>query len=166
MDRKSILDMLKEQNLEEFKAFVISDQIAQVDDNEEVEFFKSAPAEWQEVYLDKMWPKPKSERCLMITCDKNLLKLTHDSWGFWGENLIWALQSRPVAQCRVILSCLTDNPGEEAEIAMLRRNDTDMLHIWLRKFKSLSNAGEQFMENSLELQTLKSEYINMMLSKN
>lgn len=164
MEEKNILNLLKEQDWEQFTAFVNSEDIALVDDNEEVEFFKIAPEKWQRAYLEKMWPKPKTERCLMVTGNRELLKLTHDNWGFWEENLIWVLQSRPITQCRVILSCLTDNPGEEAEIAMLQRKDTEMLHMWVRKFRSLSDEGEKFLD-SLGLQLMKSEYINIVLSK-
>ena len=101
MERK-LLNLLKANNWAEFQKFLRID-VGTVSETEEAEFFKKAPENWKAEYLKSMWPSPAAEKCLMITGSAELLKLSHDNWGFFEENLRWVFEKGSDADCRRVL---------------------------------------------------------------
>ena len=146
---RSLVSILKEDDYQGFRQF-LRDHIGNVSEQEEIEFFKKAPEHWKRAYIKRIWPQPVSERCLMISGGKEALQLLYDMWGFWQENLLWVFENGSVDACLRVLYCLTSNPGEEAEIAMLHRNDVELLREWLKKFRSLSEGGENSWKRALD----------------
>lgn len=163
MERK-LLDLLKANDWAEFQKFLRID-VGTVSETEEAEFFKKAPENWKAEYLKSMWPSPAAEKCLMITGSAELLKLSHDNWGFFEENLRWVFEKGSDAACRRVLECLCHMPGDAVEMAMLQRKDKDLMLAWLRKFKELGDESEQLLNESLEFQNLKSVYIDYMIQQ-
>lgn len=163
MERK-LLNLLKANDWAEFQKFLRID-VGTVSETEEAEFFKKAPENWKAEYLKSMWPSPAAEKCLMITGSAELLKLSHDNWGFFEENLRWVFEKGSDAACRRVLECLCHMPGDAVEMAMLQRKDKDLMLAWLRKFKELGDESEQLLNESLEFQNLKSVYIDYMIQQ-
>jgi hypothetical protein len=162
---KSLIDILKNEDYRGFKEFLRSDNIAKVLENEEMEFFKTAPEHWQKAYLKVMWVRPQAEKCLMISGTQDVLKWSYKEWGFWRENVLWAFFTASPSTALKVLKCFDEYPGADAELAMIRRNDLNLLKAWLEKYHSLSEDSERYLEEHREAQTLKSEYVNYTLTR-
>lgn len=166
MDKnKNLISILKEGDYQKFKSLMLSSGAGSISEHDEVEFFKIAPEAWKKRYVNTIWPQPASERCMMISGSMEVLQLSYSMWGFWQENVLWVFENGSVAACLRVLRCLTSNPGEDVEIAMLHRNDVDLLRSWLEKFHSLREEGERLLAESVGLQSLKSAYIDYTLEK-
>lgn len=162
---ENLIDILKNEDYRGFKAFIRSDKIARVSCNEELEFFKTAPEHWQKAYLNTMWMQPQSERCLMITGSQDVLRWSYKSWGFWRENVLWAFSTASPSTCLKVLMCYDEYPGAEMELAMIRRNDLQLLKVWLEKYHELGEDAERYLEEQPRAAALKNEYINYVISR-
>lgn len=156
-----MISILKEGNYQKFRSLLRSSAVSEAD---EVEFFKTAPETWKKLYVRTVWPQPASERCMMVSGDLEVLRLSYEMWGFWQENLLWVFENGTNNACIRVLRCLTSNPGTDVEVAMLHRNNVELLKEWLKKFRSLSEDGEKLLEESVGLQSLKRAYIEYALS--
>lgn len=159
---KSILRLLKDRDWAGYQKF-LAENLGSVNEKEEAEFFKIAPDAWKESYLKTMWPSPPAEKCLMISGSLNLLKLSHDNWGFFEENLKWALKDAPLATAERVFACLDTAPNSEVERAMLERKSSELMLRWVKKFKGLSDEGESLIQETLGYQSLKTAYIDYMI---
>lgn len=162
---KSLIDILKNGDYRGFKEFIRSDKMGHVRESEEIEFFKTAPEHWQKAYLKVMWPQPHSEKCLMITGTQEVLKWSCREWGFWRENVLWAFFTASPSIASKVLKCFDEYPGADAELAMIRRNDVNLLKVWLEKYHTLSEDSERYLEERPEAQSMKSEYVDYTLAR-
>ena len=163
--RKNLIEILKSNDYRGFKELLGSDEIGKVSENEEMEFFKTAPVHWQKAYLRVTWLRPQAEKCLMITGSPEILKWSYKEWGFWRENVLWAFFTASPSTATKVLKCFDEYPGAEAELAMVRRNNINLLKAWLEKYHSLSEDSERYLEEHPEVQSLKSEYVNYTLMR-
>ena len=160
MRNTNILDILAKKDEQAFQNFVESMEVGRLAEDEEAEFVLKAPPTWLEAYFKKVYPYPRSERCMMADPKyQKALKVCERFWGLYEENLLWAFQNLPVSLCEMVLNCLEGTPGAEVEKAMLERQDAELLKVWLKKFKVLSEEGERLLEENLSFQSLKSAYI-------
>lgn len=159
------LEILKENDLAKFENFLKNMEIGEVDSKDEVEFFREAPEDWKQKYIEVSYPCPASERVLMVLGEPETLKKSYDLWGFWDENVNWIFVSGTHDVCKKVLTCMTYQPSCEAEILMLKRNSRELLSIWLEKYGSLSEDGEKLLHEESGLQHLKSIYIDEQIKK-
>ena len=138
-------------------------EIGKISEEEETEFFKLAPDEWKFDYISVSYPQPASERVLMISGSFETLKKSYDLWGFWDENVNWALVSGTHEVCKKIILCMTYRPGTEAEKLMLKRNSRELFTLWLEKYKSLSEDAEKLINEDIKLSQLKNIYIEQQI---
>ncbi len=134
-------------------------------EEEEFYFFKETSKKWQKAYIEIECLFPKTERWLMATASLDLLKKSYEKWGFFEKNLEWVFSQTSETVCQKILSVITNIPGDEVEKAMLQRQDTELLILWLKKFKELSEEAERLLEEKAEYQSLKRVYIDFMVEK-
>ncbi len=160
MRNTDILEVLAKKDDQAFQALMEKMEVSQLTENEEADFVRKAPPKWLESYFSKVYPYPRSERCLMANFKyQKVLKICERLWGFNEENLLWAFQNLSLRMCEVLINCFEHNPGIEVEQAMLARRSADLLITWLRKFKTLSEEAERLIEENLSYQQLKTVYI-------
>lgn len=160
MKNTDILEVLAKKDDQAFQALMEKMEVSQLTEKEEADFVRKAPTKWLEIYFSKVYPYPRSERCLMTNLKyQKVLKICEKHWGFNEDNLLWAFQNLSLSMCEVLINCLEHNPGAEVEKAMLSRRNADLLMAWLRQFKTLSEDAERLIEENLSFQSLKTAYI-------
>ncbi len=160
---KKLLDILQSKDYEQFKEFMRV-QVGSVTESEETEFCRLAPEEWIRDYISVIYPCPQAERCLMVRASFETLKLSHDNWNFFSENVLWAFESASFVVCKKVLDCLDHKPGDGIEQIMVRRGSSTLFKCWLKKFNSLDEDTERLLEESNSLQPLKMIYIEQQLA--
>lgn len=164
MKNTNLLELLKEKNRSDYESFLKTMEIGKISEEEETEFFKSAPDDWKSSYISVSYPQPASERVLMISGSMETLKKSYELWGFWDENVNWAFLSGTHEVCKKIILCMTYRPSTESEILMLKRNSRELLTLWLEKYKSLSEDAEKLINDDIELLLLKNIYIEQQIA--
>lgn len=157
-----LLSLFRKNDWKTFQEF-LKTEVGTLSDDEEVQFFKKASNMWKEAYLNAIWPSPKTEKYLMRSGSKELLKLLHDNWEFSDENLQWAFREASLETSKKVLCCLRVYPSEVVERTMLERKDTELLLAWVKKFKGLREEGERLINDTLGYQELRNVYINYMI---
>lgn len=160
MKNTNLLEFLEKKDEVGYATFLKSLDIGKVTENEEAEFVRKAPPTWVEAYVMKMYPYPRSERCLMVNLKyREALKICDSFWGLYTENVLWAFQNVSAMACHMLIDCLSSNPGVEVEKAMIARRSTNLLKSWLKKFPVLSEDGERQLHESQSLLPLKLAYM-------
>lgn len=165
MNSKSLMTLLKEKDISEFETFLKTMETSSVAFDDEVEFFKSAPDNWKLKYLDVKYPSSQAERVIMVKCSPDILQKSCSLWGFWEDNVKWALTSAAHEVCKNVISCLGVRPSVEVEILMLKRNSRELLSMWLEKYECLSEDAERLLHEDSSLFILKNMYIEDQIKK-
>lgn len=163
---RDLVKITKSHDYREFKEFIRSEyDMANVHEDEEMVFFNDVPKHWQKAYLKVTWPMPRTERLLMNIASQDVLEYSYQKWGFLPGNVVLTFYNAPLQRALMVLKCLKEHPGAEAELAMVRRNNVNLLKAWLEKYHSLSEDSERYLEEHPEVQSLKSEYVNYTLMR-
>lgn len=163
MKKTDLHKLLQENDYAKFQEFIKSVEIGSVTEDEEREFFRAAPKEWLQDYISRVYPQPSSERVLMVRGTPETLKISEEMWGFWEENILWAFKMSAMPVCKKILDSLSIRPGDEIELAMIKRKSSNLLKLWLEKFHNLGESSEKLIHESSEYFPLKQLYINEQL---
>lgn len=165
MKKTSLLTILKEKDFPQYLRFIKKMDIGKITEEEETEFFKTAPEDWRYNYICVTYPRVAAEKCLMLNGTLETLKKTYELWGFWEENVNWLFLSAGHETCKKVLSCITNRPSAEAEVLMLKRNSRELLTMWLNKYHCLSDEGEKLINEDFSLYQLKNFYIDQQLEE-
>lgn len=163
MEKKKLLNFLKENDEAGFQNFLKSLDIGSVSDNEETQFFRIAPLKWQKAYLYVIYPSPAAERVLMVSGTPEMLEFSQKQWGFFTENVCWALENASNIVCGKVVAALSERPNEAVELAMIKRKNVSLFKLWLEKFKTLSEEAERMLHEHNEFEVLKTAYIEIQL---
>ena len=165
MKKTNLLAILKEKNFPKYLQFLKTMDIGKITEEEETEFFKTAPEDWRYNYICVTYPRIASEKCLMVNGTLDTLKKSYELWSFWEDNINWLFLSASHETCKKVLSCISHRPSEEAEVLMLKRNSRELLTMWLNKFHNLSDGGEKLINEDFSLYQLKNFYIDQQLEE-
>ena len=161
MKRKDLLGVLAEGDYAVFMDFLHSNAVCNVSDADLVEFYRRAPENWKQTLLNRQAPGVEAEKTIMAYASVDTVHLLRVLYGFYPQTVLWAFKEGDEQTAQKVLSCLKDKPSSEVEVVMLKRGESELFKLWIKKFKALDEEAEKLINEDPRLWSLKNDYIEM-----
>lgn len=134
-----------------------------ITDAEAVEFYTTAPSEWQQTLVNSCAPSMEAEKAIVLYGDDDVFHLLCVRHGLYPQTIEWAMQEGSPEVAERVVKALKERPSAKAEILMLRRGESELFKLWLQKFYNLEDEAERVLNEDPSLQPLLSLYIDLQL---
>ena len=166
MKTKTLCEYLTEGDYSAFLRFVHGNNVLGVTEADECDFYRNAPHAWAKTLLNSHAPSKEVERVIFNYHSAELIAFCDAKWKIYPDSLLWAFEEAPADVAEKVLQAIRHKPSKEVEIAMLKRNDLELLKAWLEKFRTLDDESEAVINDDAQLSSLKSYYIDYVIGHN
>ncbi len=165
MKTKTLMQYLVEDDYSAFMRFAHSSAVLAVDESDEVSFYEKAPENWALTLINSKAPSYEAEKAIIRYQSVAVLSLCRIQWGVYHKSIMWALEEGSSEDAEKIVDSLKAKPAPQAEVAMIRRCESQLFKLWLNKFGELDEEAEKLINEDASLWSLKNDYINWQLSQ-
>jgi len=166
--KTDLLQILAEGDYAKLVWLINSSWIHRITDEEACAFYQNAPEDWVVTLLERHQLSPKVERVVITYNSAEVVATLYRTSGFFHETIEWAFEQSDEDITEKVLNCLEypyHRPSPKAEVAFVKRGNSELFKLYLEKFGDLCEEAEKLLNEDSRLSSLLSIYVNRELLK-
>jgi len=149
----------------DYETFLQLAQKGKISAQQQLQFYKEAPDLWIQTLINYCPPSQEAEKIVIQRQLSEGIHLISVLYGFDSATLAWVMKDGDDKMVKNVVDCLYNKPSVKIEQLMVRRQDKELLKLWISKFYTLEESTERILHEELELSSMLSYYIDLQNGK-